>query len=296
MKYSKPPLSFEAQADLLISRGLIADRLMLISRLKSASYYRLSGYLFPFRNPDDTYKPGTTFQRVWSYYAFDRQLRLLVLDAIERVEIAVRTNFVYAFAHQYGPFGYTLPENLPELEHPQHTDFLEKIGIERKRNREIFVKHFQNKYGDCHDHLPLWMASELMTFGMLLTFINGAGKSMRQRLGAIYGVSDDVLLSWMRAISGVRNICAHHGRLWNRELGYQPFIPKKHKHLEWHIPVEVQSNRVFGVLTVLKFFLKQVAPQSHWQIRLEDLLKRYPDVPRRPMGFAENWKECPIWK
>lgn len=296
MKYSKPPLSFAAQADLLISRGLIADWPTLISRLKSVSYYRLSGYLFPFKNPDDSFKPGTNFETVWSLYTFDRQLRLLVLDAIERVEIAVRTNLVYTFVHQYGPFGYTIPENLPELELQQHVDFLEKFGIERKRNREIFVKHFQIKYGDSHEHLPLWMASEIMTFGMLLTFINGAGKPMRQKLGAIYGVPDEVLFSWMRAISGVRNICAHHGRLWNRELGYQPFIPKKQKHPEWHVPVEVQSNRIFGVLTVLKFFINQIAPQSKWQNRLEDLLNRYPEVPRKPMGFTENWKDCPIWK
>lgn len=88
MKYAKPPLTFEQQADQLIQRGLIADRGLLIERLSSVNYYRLSGYWFHRRLPDDSFKPGTTFAAVWDQYVFDRRLRLLVMDAVERIEIA----------------------------------------------------------------------------------------------------------------------------------------------------------------------------------------------------------------
>jgi abortive infection bacteriophage resistance protein len=90
MNYDKPPLSFAAQADLLLKRGLIADRTLLIDRLKNVNYYRLSGYLYPYRLANDNYKPGTTFDKVWRHYTFDRQLRLIVIDAIERFEVSIR--------------------------------------------------------------------------------------------------------------------------------------------------------------------------------------------------------------
>src|SRR6266508_2779501 len=99
MEYPKQALTFEQQADLLISRGLIADRNLLINRLRSVNYYRFSGYLYPFRNSDDTFHSGTTFEKVWRHYTFDRRLRVIVMDAIERVEVAVRTQTVYHFVH-----------------------------------------------------------------------------------------------------------------------------------------------------------------------------------------------------
>jgi abortive infection bacteriophage resistance protein len=76
LRYQKPSLSFEQQADLLISRGLIADRSFLVETLKRVSYYRLSGYLYPFRIEKDTFEPNTTFEKIWKIYRFDRKLRL----------------------------------------------------------------------------------------------------------------------------------------------------------------------------------------------------------------------------
>ncbi len=84
MRYDKPPLSFEEQADHLIQRGLVVDKSLFVDRLKNVNYYRLSGYLYPYRQADDTFKPGTTFERVWRHYTFDRRLRLIVMDAIGR--------------------------------------------------------------------------------------------------------------------------------------------------------------------------------------------------------------------
>lgn len=296
MRYTKPPRTFNEQAELLLSRGLIADKSFLIDKLKAVSYYRLSGYLFPFRNEDDSFKPGTSFGTVWKRYTFDRQLRLLVLDVIERIEIAVRTNLVYKHVHKYGPFGYQSHSNLPNISKERHVEFMKRLSIEQRRNKEIFVKHFMDKYGDIHYHLPLWMSCEIMTFGMTLTFVNAIDKPMRQELSALYGVPDNVFLSWIRSINAIRNICAHHSRLWNREVGYKPDIPRRRKNPQWHEPVEVKANRIFGILTVMKYMLNRIAPQSSWKNRLEDLLVRYPELPIKSMGFPDNWGESPIWR
>lgn len=116
MKYTKPPLTIEAQVELLFQRGMEGDCDLMAQRLKVVNYYRLSGYWHTFRQPNDMFKAGTSFDLVWNTYAFDRHLRLLVMDAIERIEIAVRSLMAYHHAHEHGPFAYVDdPTSLPKL-------------------------------------------------------------------------------------------------------------------------------------------------------------------------------------
>jgi abortive infection bacteriophage resistance protein len=296
MKYNKPPLTFDEQIDLLISRGLVvADRKSLLIHLNNVSYYRLSAYWYTFRQDNDMLKPGTTFEVIWRRYTFDRQMRLLVMDAIERVEIAVRTQLTNMFTLKYGPFGHLDPANLPKIDHDRWNDLVQKIRDEAVHSQERFVAHYNQKYAEEAD-LPLWMAVELMTFGMLFTFFRGTESEIKRSVAAVYGISAEVLESWLHCLNQVRNICAHHGRLWNKVLGVKPAIPRRNKHPHWYHPVEVKNERLFSVLTLLRYFIAYVAPLSKWPHRVEKLLKDYSDIPLAPTGFPENWKDCPIWK
>jgi abortive infection bacteriophage resistance protein len=200
--YSKPALTFEQQADQLLGRGLIADRDELIARLKAVNYYRLSGYLYPFRQlPSENFAPGTNLTVVWRRYTFDRRLRLILLDAIERIEVAVRTRLVYHFAQAHGPFGHLDERNLPGFKRVPfakrftkavgnllkgkgmqvpRSDFrnrLGKLSLETNWANDTFVKHFRSVYGDKHQSLPLWMVSELMSGGTVLDFDDGVASS-----------------------------------------------------------------------------------------------------------------------
>jgi abortive infection bacteriophage resistance protein len=296
MEYIKPPLTFEQQAQKLIERGLVADADELIKRLCVVNYYRLSAYLYPFRRPDDSYKPNTTLAMVWNHYTFDRQLRLIVIDAVERVEVAVRTQLVYLFSHRYGSFGYADHSHFPKLDQARFSLWLQEMDSESSRSREIFTEHFKNKYGDVHKRLPLWMLAEIMSFGRMLTFFNGVDDELRRTIARRYGIEDRLLQSWLGALNVVRNICAHHGRLWNRELGYKIFIPRKQKYPQWHIPIEIGNDHMFAVLTILRYLLKYVAPTSHWHERLRELFGKYPNVPMRWMGFPDHWEQSPLWK
>lgn len=295
MIYPKRPLTYEQQADQLIQRGLAADRETLIARLRAVNYYRLSGYLFPYRQSDGTYRPGTTLDQVWRRYTFDRRLRLLVMDPIERIEVHVRTALVYELAHATGPFGYTEPSNLPNLDGNRFGEFLAKLYDEADRSSEKFVRHYKGKY-DRQGYLPIWMAAEIMSFGMMLTLFRGVEKRVKQRIAKPLDLSDVELLSWLHALNVVRNICAHHGRLWNRVLGVKPKIPRGSKHRDWSDPVRVSNERIFGILTICKYSLDHIAPQSQWPQRLRDLLNEYPEIPRNNMDFPDNWEECPIWR
>ncbi|MCB1158528.1 MAG: Abi family protein [Leptospiraceae bacterium] len=295
MIYNKPPLSFPQQADQLLKRGLIADRDDLIHKLQQVSYYRLSGYWFPFRKfPDDHFKKDTHFKTIWNRYVFDRQLRLLVLDGIERIEISLRTNITYILGHETGPFGYTENSNLPNLQPDKHALFLEEIQKEYSRSKETFVSHFQTKYGDEHDVLPIWMVTELISFGTLFTMYRGAKKVTVKTIAKKYKLSEKVLVSWLGSLNTVRNICAHHSRFWNRELGYKPMIPNKDQ--TWKRPVVIKTNRIFVILCIIRYMLNFIAPQSNWQDRLLDLLDRYPEIPKNEMGFPDNWRSIAFWK
>jgi abortive infection bacteriophage resistance protein len=137
------------------------------------------------------------------------------------------------------------------------------------------------------------MITEIMTLGELVKLFRGAPKPVKADIANRFGVTDDVMQNWLMSLNRIRNICAHHGRLWNRKLDYTPMIPKKDP--RWHDPVEVKGERVFGILTVLRYLLDDVAPQSLWTVRLEALLGAYPGIPRVSMGFPEDWAFCPFW-
>lgn len=296
MKYAKPPLSLEQQADQLLRRGMDGDRDLMIARLQSVSYYRLSGYWHPFRNTDDSFKLGTSFDTVWNRYVFDRRLRLLVMDAIERIEVAVRSQLAHHHSLHYGPFAYvTDPGTLPKLTAAERQAFLAHIKEETNRSHETFAKHFRKKYGDFHCHLPVWMASEVMAFGSVLSFFKGAHRKEKRPVADAFGLPDAVFGSWLLTLNMVRNICAHHSRLWNRELGVKPMIPLAADYPDWHKPVCIRNNRVFAVLTMCRWCLHRIAPQSRWADRLRGLLRASPEIPLDAMGIPANWEACPIW-
>ncbi len=300
MKYEKKPLSFEQQADQLIQRGMQGEREIIIKRLRDVNYYRLSAYWYPFRNEgceQDSLLPDTQFDVIWDRYVFDRQLRLLVMDAIERVEISIRTRMTNlialkandAFVH-LGRNGF--PQSVDVVEQGR---FVETIRRNATRSKEAFVEHFKEKYGDTHGDLPLWMAVEVMTFGNMLTLFKMLDMHSQREIAEVYGLPAKVLNSWLLTLNYVRNLCAHHSRLWNQEFSIRPVLPAKKSHPEWHDP-QISNHRVFATLTLLYYLLRRVAPQSGWATRLDKLLDKHPEIPLENMGFVKNWKNHPLWK
>lgn len=301
MQYDKRPLSFSEQADLLISRGMTGDRRLMVQRLRSVSYFRLSGYSYPFRKkdpanpgcPHSDFEPGTEFATIWERYVFDRRLRLVVMDAVERIEVAIRSEIATHHSTTHGHSAYARdPKSMPGMNWQTWVDFVGTVKREQVRSKDVFVRHFRSKYAEA-DPLPLWMAAEVWSFGTLLSFYEGCGSGVRKAVAEKFGVHDNVFASWLLTLNTVRNICAHHGRLWNREIGTKPKIPERLA--EWRTPVRVTGDRVFAVLTICKWCLDRIASQSRWPLRLRELLEAYPGVPRESMGFPSHWERCPIW-
>ncbi len=294
MEYRKEPLSIEAQADRLIGRGLIADRALLIRRLHVVNYYRLSGYLQPSRLPEShRYRAGTTLVKVWDRYCFDRRLRGLMLDVIERIEVAIRTRLVFHFAHANGPFGYLDVRHLPKLKIDEYLAWRTSLLEEISRSKETLREHFFLRYGDHHQELPLWMLAELMSMGSLLIFFRGVAPEFKQKVAADFGLADETLLSWLRSLNGVRNVCAHHARLWNRVLGYPPLLPNKSP--LWMGENKPGNQRCGVILLVCRHLLALINSGSRWPARIEALLAKYLAIPLAEMGLPVNWRQHPLW-
>ncbi len=300
MKYEKPALSFEDQAQRLLNRGLIApNKSVLIQRLSVVNYYRLSAYWYPFKAIDPLSKnehflPNTSFEKIWRRYTFDHHLRLLVMDAIERVEIAfLRTRMVEQFTLYHGPFGYSNPANFaPKLDHPR---LIREVDESVNRSKEEFIQRFRHKYTS-EKYLPLWMTAEVMTFGQLFTFFRYLHRVEKKELARQFDLYPPVLESWLHTLLFSRNACAHHARLWNRQIPVRPKLPKKHHNSEWHQLIQVNNQRVFSILTILNYMLAHITPQTNWHARLSDLLEEYPEIPIEQMGFPLHWQESSLWK
>lgn len=303
MKYTKPALSFEQQAQLLIERGLIIEsKDELVHHLSMVNYYRLSAYWYPFKKIDPTdgkerFIPNTTFEMIWGLYSLDRKLRLLIMDAIERVEVAfLRTRMVEHFTLIHGPFGYAEIKNFsPKFNQITHQRLLDEIDALVMRSKEEFVSRFQSKYTN-EPRPPLWITAEIMSFGNLFTFYRYLNRSEQQFLAGTFNLYPPVLESWLHTLNFIRNACAHHSRLWNRILPIRPQLPDERHNPEWYRYARIDNRYIFSVLTLLRYLLKFIDVQSDWQIRLEYLLNEYQGIPINWMGFPTNWKEIEIWK
>lgn len=305
MIYDKEPLTFEQQADRLLNRGLLAERQELITRLSAVNYYRLSGYLYPFRQADDTFLPGTTLETTWRRYVFDRRLRVLLLDAIERIEVAVRTKLIYHLSHHIsadsshpaGAFGYLDQRHFPGFK--TASEFLKwrsKLALETDRAKsEKFVQHFRKKYGMEHPELPGWMVAELMSFGAMLTLAKNVVPEVQQKVADEFGFPYQHFISWLHAIMVLRNACAHHDRIWNRESG-KASKPQKNKFPLWHQNPSIPNDRTGYLMTICHYWLLMISPTSLWRERLFKLFADFPEIPIREMGLPADWQNHPLWK
>ena len=224
--YTKTALSYADQLQQLKNRGLIIeDEPKALHLLEVISYYRMSGYWYPLLadKQNHRFKPTATFETAFNIYKFDRELRLLVLRELEKIEVAVRSKMIYVLSHSLGPFWYLDSANFSNS--GKHTETLSKIRIEYSRSDEEFVQAFKNKYSDPMP--PSWMMLEVSSFGTLSSLYSYLQPTRYKRdIAQYFGLADKVLSSWLHSIVYLRNVCAHHARLWTREMQIQPIIPR----------------------------------------------------------------------
>ena len=327
MSYPKPWLSLDEQLDKLRSRGMqVSDPDKALSYLHRIGYYRLSGYWFAFRERSgpccvwdarhdrrqgkvetvalDHFKPGATFQNAVDLYVFDKELRLLAMDALERVEIALRVDVSHTLG-QLDPFAYlradlfyhTFSQTLNrDSGLTRHHEWLAKHALLIQRSKEEFVAHNRNKYG-----LPLaiWVACEVWDFGTLSTLFGGMREAEQDAIAAKYGVRNGrVFATWLRSLNYLRNVCAHHSRLWNRNIVDQPKLPSEDE-MPWVAVFTGHPHalaRCFLLLRILRQMLGGINPTSSWPVRMREHLTTFPELGHlglnlAGMGAPANWQD-----
>jgi abortive infection bacteriophage resistance protein len=295
INFSKPALTYEEQLKLLHSRGLVienSDKALFL--LENISYFRLSGYWYPLLADKEIhqFKGGASFTIAFQLYCFDKELRKLMLAEMEKIEVAIRAKMIYILSHESGPFWFQNPDlfSIPE----RHHKLLRKIEEEFERSEEVFLKAFRRKYSNSLP--PSWMILEIASFGTLSKLYSQLKPSLiKRQIANHFGLPDSAFQSWLHSIVYLRNLCAHHSRLWNRTLAITPENIQT-PGLQWLNNREVRTNRTYFPLSMVKYFLTTVNPKNSFSSKLDDLLSKYPVVNISAMGFPSNWKEEPLWR
>lgn len=312
--YTKPFLIIEQQLDLISSRGLLIHEYNYAADyLKNIGYYRLSGYWYPLRESSlleadrivgDRFREGASFSQVIDLYTYDKHLRLLMLDALERIEIALRTDITLQMG-QYSPWAYRESDKLdqkftndiaPGFTESRFSTFVSRFDDMVNRSKSDFVDHFKRKYSD---PLPIWAAVELWDFGMLSVFLSGMKYRDKRDVARRYNIRPEILPSWVRTLADVRNICAHHGRLWNRTLVSQPKTSGIEIDDLKHINEGFAREKIYSAVAITRHLQRILNPSSTWVDSIISLNESFPTAPGisfKQMGYPDNWLELDLWK
>ncbi len=231
---------------------------------------------------------GTTINDVINLYIFDRKLRLLVMDAVERIEVAIRSVISDTMSVAYDPHWFADSANFKEAF--DHANFMEKVDetVKKVGQHQTFIKHYHGNYDD-PPYPPSWMLFEILHFGTVSKIYSSLPLPHQKEIAKHFGVHYKVLTSWLHTISSLRNICAHHARLWNRVFGISP---KRVNTLKGHFE---RNDRFYAQIVAIKILLDKITGHSLWAKKLKDLLDDYPEVPQKHMGFIENWEQTDLW-
>jgi abortive infection bacteriophage resistance protein len=298
--FTKAPKTFAEQVQILQGHGLIIpDVAKAEFYLSHLNYYRFAAYCLPFEqdHATHTFQAGVTFDDVLNIYIFDRELRLLLMDAIERIEVSLRTQLAYHLSHRYGtPHPHLNPAIFSHA--GRYHSGIDKLRKEVRDSREDFIRHLARKYQE--DLPPIWAVVELMTMGQLSKwFSNIKAAQDRRAISKVYDLNENVMASFCEHLSLVRNMAAHHARLWNRQ------ITKKMK-LATHGPENLlqsfhrlpdtnpHSRKLYNTLTMIVYLMDVISPDHNWRVRLKSLISTH-DINTHHMGFLSDWESRPLW-
>lgn len=294
--FDKPARSPAELITLLESRGLkISDSQRAERYLRFISYYRLGGYFRSLQKDSEnhTYHSWATFDIGLNLYIFDRKLRVLFLDAVDRIEIAFRTSMSNIMSKAHGPHWFIRKELYKKAaEYENFVDLIEKkTGLKDPSQRDPFCDHYFRKYSKPYLP-PSWMVAEVITFGDCSRLYSSLKRSHQKAISKTFDIGPSHLGSWTHCMTNLRNICAHHKKLWDNRF---PVRPKGHDSLKKLLQV---NNMLYDQAVITKKMLNALVTRTEWPDRLSRLLETcpHPDGYHARMGFPQDWQELDFWK
>lgn len=296
---AKKPRTIQEQIDLLKSRNMsFCDEKQATHFLANISYYRLKGYWWEMQSNKVThyFNDNSIFEDVIYLYNFDRHFRLIVFNAIERIEIALRTKMIYHLSLKYGAEWYLESSLFPSKKY--FSDFQSQIHSELSKSSEEFIrKHYINHP---NENPESWKALEVLTLGALSKLYRNINHQLPEKntIAREFGLYNQKFLSsWLISITLIRNIIAHHGRLWNRVIINKYDWPNSQvAPLLDYVPTDHQRRKIFPILSAIIYLNDFISPGHSIKTELFELFDKYTQVPLYKMGFPKGWENQPIWK
>lgn len=296
---AKDPKTIQEQLNLLDVREMqFRDVANAPHFLANISYYRLKGYWWEMQEDfeEHIFKEEVFFEDVVDLYNFDRHLRLIVFNAIERIEIALRTRLIYHMSLSYGALWYLDKQHFQSEYH--FYKFIDKINNDVDESSEEFIKkHFENHP---EEEPESWKALEVITLNTLSKLFYNIKSQYpeKSKITNEFGLnSSRDLASWFTTITHIRNIIAHHGRLWNRVMiNYYRWPNNTRAPLLSYYPNDERRKKIFPILSGIIYMNQFISPGNNLKNELFELITQFPNTPLYKMGFPPKWKEEPIWK
>lgn len=266
------------------------------SYLLNIGYHRLSAYIFPFyKSPKSNLilKEGTTFEQVLTLYRFDKKLRILLFNEIEKIEVAIRSVLANIGCQELGDrYWITKPEYFANEDKFNQT--LAVLEKELASSKEDYIENFRRNYVE--NYPPAWMITEVLSFGNLnYIYSNIANNRLMKRISDYFGLKPQVFTSWLTVLANLRNMCCHHARVWNRDFMLNPAEPRKTSNA-WIDTSLIDKKRIFYRLCIIRYFLSFVSPGNNFNEKIANLLARFPSVDIAAMGFCKDWQKDTLWK
>lgn len=283
MKSVKPPKTFKEQIQILKNRGLtINNEEYAEFILSNVNYYRFTAYLLPFKNNDDTYKQGITFESISSIYNFDKEFRAILIDILSSIEISFRTYISYTLAINHGSLGYLKKENF--INQNFHNKFVLRLEKEKENNcNKLFIKHHELNYDG---RLPIWVATEIMPFGMLSKLYSNMLPGDKGYIkNNLCKVNPSMVDTWLQSLTHIRNQCAHYGRIYNSVF---PIIKIKKEDKQYNL----DNKKIFAYIVAMSYLIADKSIWNKFFIKLQELINNYSSfIELELIGFPKNWIE-----
>lgn len=294
--FDKVYKSPEELVKLMTQRGLLVNDVAKAQRyVECIGYYRLSAYMHPFLQTPKSlhqFKEGTSFDMVMNLYRFDKKLRILIFNEIEKIEIAVREAIMNIMADNTGDI-FWLTNSVHFHDQNIFNNSLTLLAREYSHSTEGFIEHFKNTYLESYP--PAWILGELLPMGSVnMYYRNLKDKSIKKKIAKRFFLHAPVFESWLSVLTLTRNSCCHHSRAWNK---VNKIIPNDMRGMvrPW-ITIPPDKRRIYYNLCIIKHFLDIISPNNGLTEKISQLFAAFPNIDIRAMGFPEQWRSEPLWR
>lgn len=298
--FEKKTTTTEEQIALLKERGLSINNVPFATHcLSHISYYRLGEYWYSMQDDKERhlFKANSKFEDVIALYSFDGELKILLFDVIEKIEISLRTKLIYHLSHESSPWWFQNFDLFIDSRALVKT--LSALEEELERTKDINIKNHNKKYNDDLRFPPAWKSLEQTSFGGLSKLYGNLKHTVKSKdnIAKEFGaVNHTYLPSWLQSIAQIRNYCAHHSRLWNRNLPGSPKLLTAPPN-PWvaDVPKQHEFQKLYVHLCLMKYLLNIIQPKNPFTEKLYGLFEKYPNVDPNALGMKPNWFEEPLW-